>query len=138
VWGLRFSVFWPSSLSSRAGLFVKSAKLIRKYTPLQTNGILIFGDNPAITIKTIEKPNLDNRPMVSCIPEGEYLVKWSHMASHNVDHYQLQNVKDRTAIFIHIATTVDDVLGCIGSDRISIGCLESWGAKEDFTLAITS
>ena len=117
---------------------IKTAKLIRKYTPLQTTGTLIFGENPAVDIKTIEKPNLDNRPMVSCIPEGEYLCKWSHMAEHNVDHYELQNVPGRTAIFIHIATTVNDVLGCIGSDRVSIGCLESWAAKEDFMLAITS
>jgi hypothetical protein len=117
---------------------LKTAKLIRKYTPLQTNGVLIFGDHPAFTIKTIEKPDLSNRPMVSCIPEGQYLCKWSHMSEHNVDHYQLQNVKDRTAIFIHIAGSVHDVLGCIGSDRVSIGCLETYMAKEDFMLVITS
>ena len=114
---------------------IKTAKLIRKYTPLQTNGVLIFGN---FDIKTIEKPNLDNRPMVSCIPEGEYLCKWSHMTEHNVDHYQLQGVKDRSAIFIHIAGSVNDVLGCIGSDRVSIGCLETYMNKEDFMLVITS
>ena len=114
---------------------MKTAKLIRRYTPLQTNGVMVFGN---VDIKTIEKPNLDNRPMVSCIPEGEYLVKWSHMAEHNVDHYELQNVPNRTAIFIHIATTVNDVLGCIGSDRVSIGALQTWGNKEDFMLTIMS
>lgn len=114
---------------------MKKAKLIRKYTPKQTNGILLF-DN--IDIKTIELPDLDNRPMVSCIPEGEYLCKWSKMASHNVDHYQLQRVKDRSAIFIHIASSTDQIHGCIASDRISVGCLETWANKEDFLLTITS
>lgn len=114
---------------------MKKAKLIRKYTPQKTSGVLIF-DN--IDIKTIELPDLNNRPMVSCIPEGEYLCKWSHMASHNVDHYQLQRVPDRSAIFIHIATSIDQIHGCIASDRISIGCLETWANKEDFMLTITS
>ncbi len=114
---------------------LKTSKLIRKYTPIQTNGVLIFGN---IDIKTIERPWLDNRPMVSAIPEGEYLCKFSHMADHNVDHYQLQRVPDRSAIFIHIATTVDQIHGCIASDRISIGCLETWANKEDFMLTITS
>ena len=114
---------------------LKTAKLIRRYSPDKTSGVLVFGN---FDIKTIEKPNLDNRPMVSCIPEGTYLCKWSHMASHNVDHYELQNVKDRTAIFIHIAGSVHDVLGCIGSDRVSIGCLETYMAKEDFMLTIIS
>ena len=88
-------------------------------------------------IKTIERPDLGNRRMVSCIPEGEYLVKMGHMASHNVDRYLLQNVKDRSAIFIHIASNVDQLHGCIGADRLSIQLLEKWGDKEDFTLTIS-
>jgi hypothetical protein len=114
---------------------MKTAKLIRKYTPSQTNGVLIFGN---VDIKTIERPDLNNRPMISCIPEGEYLCKWSHMADHNVDHYQLQKVKERSAIFIHIATKPEQLHGCIGSDRISIGALENWANKEDFILTICS
>ena len=113
---------------------MKSAKLIRKYSPKQTSGFMLFD---AFKIKTLERPDLDNRSMVSCIPEGEYLVKWGHMASHNIDHYLLQNVKDRSAIFIHIASKVEDLHGCIGSDRLSIQILETWGNKEDFNLLIT-
>jgi len=114
---------------------MKTAKLIRKHTPKQTNGVFVFSN---ISIKTIERPWLDNRPMVSCIPEGEYLCKWSHMAEHNVDHYQLQKVPDRSAIFIHIATKPEQLHGCIASDRVSIGALETWGNKEDFMLTISS
>lgn len=114
---------------------MKTAKLIRKLSPKQADGFLLFGN---FKIKTIERPWLDNRPMVSAIPEGEYLCKWSHMAEHNVDHYQLQKVPDRSAIFIHIASNVDQLHGCIGSDRLSIGTLESWANKEDFMLTIMS
>lgn len=114
---------------------MKTAKLIRKYTPSKTDGFMLF-DN--IKIKTIERPWLDNRPMVSCIPEGQYLCRWSHMAEHNVDHYQLQKVPDRSAIFIHIATKPDQLHGCIGSDRLSIQALENWANKEDFNLIVMS
>jgi hypothetical protein len=114
---------------------LKTAKLIRKYSPKQTDGFLLFD---SFKIKTIERPDLNNRKMVSCIPEGEYLVKWGHMNTHNVDHYLLQNVKDRTAIFIHIASNVDQIHGCIGASRLSIELLEKWGAKEDFKLTISS
>jgi len=112
---------------------MKSAKLIRKDSPKQVDGFLLFGN---MKIKTIERPWLDNRPMVSCIPDGEYLCKSGHMASHNVDHYQLQKVPNRSAIFIHIASKVEDLHGCIGSDRLSIKALESWADKEDFMLTI--
>lgn len=114
---------------------IKTAKLIRRYSPDKTTGVLVFGN---VDIKTIERQWLDNRPMVSAIPEGQYLCKWSHMAEHNVDHYQLQNVPDRSAIFIHIATKPEQLHGCIGSDRISVGALESWAGKEDFMLTIIS
>ena len=112
---------------------MKSAKLIRKYSPKQIDGQLLFGD---FKIKVFERPWLDNRPMVSAIPEGEYLVKWSHMASHDVDHYQLQKVKDRSAIFIHIASNVDQIHGCIASSRLGIETLEKYMNKEDFMLTI--
>jgi len=114
---------------------VKNAVLIRKYSPKQTDGQLLFGN---FKIKVFERPWLDNRSMVSCIPEGVYTVKWGHMASHNVDHYLLQDVKDRSAIFIHIASNVDQIHGCIASSRLGIESLEAWGAKEDFTLTIKS
>lgn len=112
---------------------MKTATLTRKYGPIQTNGELVFDK---ITIKTIERPWINNKPMVSCIPEGEYICTWSHMQTHNVDHYQLRDVKDRTAIFIHIASKVEQLHGCIGAGSASIGALESWGGRHDFKLII--
>ena len=111
----------------------KEATLTRKYQQFSTTGELAFGDR---SIFVFERADLDNKPMVSCIPEGRYLCKWSHMVEHNVDHYQLQDVPGRTAIFIHIASMPEQLHGCIGSDRASIGSLEAWGNKEDFWLTI--
>lgn len=99
------------------------AKLIRTKGDGQTNGILYFGVQQ---INTIERPWMDNAHDISCIPEGDYICKWGFMSSHNVHHYELQEVPDRTSIFIHKGTKVEDSKGCIISDPISIGCLETW------------
>lgn len=62
---------------------------------------------------TLERPDYGNQQMVSCIPKGEYLCKWSHMERVNKDHYELQNVPGRTGIFIHSANKVSEIHGCI-------------------------
>lgn len=114
---------------------MKEAELVRHYGQFNTHGVLTFGTQ---SIPVFERADLDNAPMISCIPEGKYLVKWGHMEEHNVDHYELQNVPNRTSIFIHIAGMPEQLHGCIGSDRVSIGALECWGNKEDFWITIRS
>lgn len=118
---------------------MKEAILTRKYSPDKTIGQLKFvSDIHIITIDTLERPWLDNKHEVSCIPEGIYKCFWSHMTSHNVDHYELENVKDRTAIFIHRGLKVTDSLGCILSSPNGINLLESSMKKEHFVLTIKS
>jgi len=74
---------------------------------------------------TLELPWLDNKKSISCIRSGKYEIRfreeptpmtmkyrkkydWFHW------HLQLIGVKGRSGIYIHIANTVKDLLGCIG------------------------
>lgn len=114
---------------------MKQARLSRAYLESRTDGVFTFDD---ISFTTFERVDNNNQPMVSCIPEGEYLCKKTMMASHGVERYQLQKVKDRSAIFIHVATLVEQLHGCIGSSRKNIELMELWANDEDFTLTITS
>jgi hypothetical protein len=88
----------------------------------QTLGELIanVGDD-TFTCKTIELPWLDNKPFVSCIPDGEYeLVK--HISPRFGNCLKVLDVPDRTDILIHPGnyagsinpnTGKSDLLGCI-------------------------
>lgn len=105
---------------------MKSAILERTLATDRIKGVLIFGDQHIPTLERLDKH----------APVGIYRCQWSHMATHNVDHYILLDVPGHTGIFIHIATLPEQLQGCIGSDRVSIGALETWGGKEDFWLAI--
>lgn len=103
--------------------------------------------------RTLERPWMNNQHGVSCIPAGTYPVEWSHMDKANRDHYQVMNVPDRDAIFIHAGNFVTDVHGCIllGSDYRHINsddeqdiiesgktldAFESFMNKEPFTLIV--
>jgi hypothetical protein len=62
---------------------------------------------------TLERPWLDNKPRVSCIPVGTY-----HGAIQPSPHFQrdlpeLLDVPGRSEILIHVGNTVDDSAGCI-------------------------
>jgi hypothetical protein len=95
---------------------------------------------------TLELPWKGNEHDVSCIPVGTYRVQMLPS-----DHFKrlmphVQNVPGRTAVEIHPANKVTDLLGCIGvgdtrgpnftlavparlaSDRLN-AWLESWGGS---------
>lgn len=85
-----------------------------------TFGKLVVGDH---TYDTIERPWLDNKKEVSCIPPGLYtLVSHKRPNGDNVyalvneekgiTHYQEPNSK-RYLILIHIGNYLDDIIGCI-------------------------
>lgn len=61
---------------------------------------------------TIERPWLNNKNDISCIPEGIY-----ECSPHNsLDHpssWELANVPGRQAILIHSGNTIADTKGCI-------------------------
>ena len=56
---------------------------------------------------TLELPNKDNKPNISCIPIGEYIVKIRKSPRFGYT-YHVKNVKDRTFILIHSANFAGD------------------------------
>ena len=67
---------------------------------------------------TIERPWLDNKPRISCIPAGKYRCvphNWQESDKFRFKQvWRLENVPNRSAILIHSANLVGDVIGCIG------------------------
>ncbi len=61
---------------------------------------------------TIERPDLDNANLISCIPEGIYRVKPFSSADH-IGVWQICDVPHREGILIHSANCVDQLQGCI-------------------------
>jgi hypothetical protein len=80
-----------------------------------TLGVLSIGNIPFCF--TVERPWLNNKPNVSCIPAASYPVKWViTKTAGNRNGYGLgvENVDGRKLIRIHVANTADEVQGCIG------------------------
>lgn len=92
-------------------------------------GVLMDEDSPLCV--TIERPWLDNKKMVSCIPDGTYkFAKHSGEKFKNV--WEILDVPDRTAILIHSGNTMSDVQGCVavGSSFFDNGVLQSQTALD--------
>lgn len=79
------------------------------------------------TFYTLELPDRDNLPGLSCIPAGEYYCSWDFSPAKQHDTYRLQRVPNRSGILIHSANWAGDrakglrcqLDGCIalGMDR---------------------
>lgn len=75
-----------------------------------TFGVLSMEGKPLCV--TLELPWKQNKPKVSCIPEGIYhCVPHSGQRFSNV--WRLLDVPGRDSILIHAGNTVDDIQGCI-------------------------
>lgn len=111
----------------------------------RTEGVITLPDGSEI--KTLERPWKGNKPYVSCIPEGEYIVKRDHTGKHR--YFAVQEVEGRSAIEIHPANTVNQLLGCIApclylekgvarhSTEACLKLIELYG-ENSFHLLITS
>lgn len=66
---------------------------------------------------TIERPWLDNRSNVSCIPVGEYEMVRVNSPRFGPDTWEVADVPGRTHILIHTANWAKDIEGCIGFGR---------------------
>lgn len=85
--------------------------LSRTYFPEGTNGKLEC--NGRFVCYTIELPWLDNAKSVSCIPEGEYLLRRRYSTKFQW-HIEVVDVKDRSVILLHSANNAKKELkGCI-------------------------
>lgn len=111
----------------------------------RTEGVIVLPNGSEI--KTLERPWKGNKPFVSCIPEGEYIVLRDHIGKHR--YYAVQDVLDRSAIEIHPANTVNQLQGCIApclflekgvarhSTEACLKLIELFG-EDGFHLLITS
>ena len=75
----------------------------------RTEGILTLPDGQQIA--TLERSWLDNKPFVSCIPAGQYIVDRDKTGKHQ--WYRLRHVDKRSDIEIHIANLASELMGCI-------------------------
>ena len=80
------------------------------YTDMGTFGRITVG---GVTLYTVERPWLDNKPSISCIPEGLYEC---HPRWYNGGGYQaieVANVPNRSHILFHVGNNMHDSAGCI-------------------------
>lgn len=96
-------------------------RIIRdRWDEVGTEGVLFIGTKPFC--ETVERPWLNNRAYVSCIPDGRYPVIISNGAAEGKKrfrhlHLSIDDVAGRSAILIHQANEPDDLHGCIGPGR---------------------
>lgn len=80
---------------------------------------------------SVERPWMENKPNVSCIPCGTYQLLRSKFYASADDYpcYEIVKVPGRSLIKIHIANTMDDVKGCIGLGMRSGYIAEKWAVR---------
>ena len=136
----------------------KSLTLLRD--PYDEEGTLggLFMEDGRLLCHTIELPWRANKPYLSCIPEGEYLViPWQ--SSRFGKAYHVVQVPGRSSILFHAGNWAGDSekdlrtnsWGCIlpgqGSGRLclqkavlnsrrAMNLLRNWAGQDDFTLKI--
>lgn len=104
-----------------------------------------------VTLFSIERPWLDNRNNVSCIPTGTYQVIWSRSPRLRKFTYEILRVPGRGGIRIHSGNRAADSLGCpllglrtgsIGADRAvlasrsAVARFEDYFQRKTFTLEV--
>ena len=105
-------------------------ELIRTYFPNGSNGELYL-EGKRICF-TIELPWFNNKPRISCIPEGRYELK-KRCSNKFGQHLQLQNVIGRDLILIHPANdALKELKGCIAP--VSILSAEGKGLRSRIAL----
>ena len=92
---------------------IKTVHLMRyRITGQYTLGALFVGDR---MLHTLERPWLNNKPNVSCIPSGVY--QCNYLARTTSGKFQrvywVQNVTGRTGILFHAGNLVEQIQGCI-------------------------
>lgn len=86
-------------------------KLQRKYGALGTNGTITYNGDEIC--HTIELPDRNNIPRISCIPIGQYKLEKRRYTKHG-EQIGIPQVLGREAILIHAANDAQrELLGCI-------------------------
>lgn len=87
---------------------------------------------------SLELPDRNNQPNISCIPSGEYICKIRYSPSFKKELYCLQNVKNRSYILIHGANFAGDTSkgyqshlnGCIALGKSKGVANNKYGKKQ--------
>jgi hypothetical protein len=92
--------------------------IIRSNFDSQTLGnMLVLNDTDIVyQCKTLELPDINNTPRVSCIPEGRYQVV-KHVSPKHGACFWVKNVPNRNEILIHQANFKSQLQGCIAVGR---------------------
>ena len=77
---------------------------------------------PSFSCFTVERPWLDNRPFVSCIPEGLYPLRPRRYNRGGYETFEIADVPGRTHILIHRGNLPRHVQGCVAVGR-ALGCI---------------
>ncbi len=89
----------------------KNFRLIRiAYTPLSTFGVLLDEGIPFCV--TLERPWLENKKSVSCIPHGYYLCERVQSPKFG-DTFEIVDVDARSHILFHKGNLSEDTHGCV-------------------------
>ena len=119
---------------------MRQVTIKRAYLSDRTNGILTIDDN--YSFDSIELPDLNNSPMVSCIKADTFLCTWQEMHDHPGHfHYRLEDKNGRSGIFIHHIDMTKppqgQLEGCIGLSPQSCATFEQIMDKQPFVLVIS-
>lgn len=87
--------------------------IAREYLKPSAQGLLSIDGMPFG--RTLERAWIDNLPLVSCIPAGEYAVKWTKSPRFKRHTLEVMNVPGRRGIRIHSADYVHELQGCIAT-----------------------
>lgn len=88
-----------------------------------TGGELVLTDlksEKELILFTVERPWIDNKPFVSCIPLGTYTVKKRDGSNADLKYpeaWEVLGVEGRSGILFHIANRPCEVYGCIAPNK---------------------
>lgn len=98
-------------------------RIKRNYLEKQTEGLLevLDVDNIIFTCKVLERPWLENKNSISCIPEGFYPVT-KEIQETRGKVLRVHDVNNRTGILFHSGNYVNHSKGCLlpGENLIDI------------------
>lgn len=105
------------------------------YLPFGTYGEMVMPSG--VKLYTVERPWLDNKPSISCIPPGQYDCVPAYFFRGDYAAVEITKVPGRAHILFHIANKPTELEGCIAvcsSLGILDGMLAGMGSKAAFDL----
>ena len=107
--------------------------LEREYLDRGTNGHIFWEPHHLPLVRTIELPWLDNKPGISCIPEGTYNLKLRYSRKFKT-HILIEGVENRKLILFHPANNaLEELRGCIAPVHRLTGEGKGYASKKACT-----